>query len=104
MAGLTEYSERCGGMYPPLTVTVLRARAVTVIEIRGELRLDTAPIVLAAGMKELAEQPAGLLLDVGGMQLGDELGVTVISTLARRAERDPGIRVVVARPTPAVRR
>lgn len=103
MAGLAEHSKRAVAC-PPLTVTVLRSRAVTVIEIRGELRLDTAPIVRVAGMKELAEQPAGLMLDVGAMKLGDELGLTVISALARRANRDPGIRVVVARPSPAVRR
>jgi anti-sigma regulatory factor (Ser/Thr protein kinase) len=103
MAGLAEYPEPCSGIGPPLTVTVLRKRAVSVIEIWGELRLDTAHIVLAAGMKELAEEPAGLMLDVAGMELGDELGVTVISTLARRAARDPGIRVVLARPAPALR-
>jgi anti-anti-sigma regulatory factor len=61
------------------TIRVDRSEPIVVIEIVGELRLDTAHRLLATGLKELAEVPVGLVLDVGGMSFGDKLALTVIS-------------------------
>jgi anti-anti-sigma factor len=86
----------------PLTLRVDRSQPVVVIEVAGELGLENASRLFAVGLKELAEEPVGLVLDVGGMRLGEKLGLTVISALARRAERDRGIRVVLSGVSPAI--
>jgi anti-sigma regulatory factor (Ser/Thr protein kinase) len=46
--------------------------------------------------KELADGRSGIVLDLTGVELADRLGLIVVPTLARRAERDHGVRVVAA--------
>ncbi|HXV94049.1 MAG TPA: ATP-binding protein [Pseudonocardia sp.] len=87
-----------------LRIGVERSGGTVVVAISGELRLSTAETVLGTTMEELVEHPLGIVLDLGEAYLGDELGLTAISVLARRAERERGVRFVLATPSAAVRR
>ncbi len=81
-----------------LHIRVERTRRCSVIHLDGCLSLATASAVSTAVAKELAEGPVGVVIGLADVSLGDELGLNVIPTVARRAERQREIRVVVAAP------
>jgi GAF domain-containing protein/anti-anti-sigma regulatory factor len=81
-----------------LRIRVDRSRRCSVIHLIGSVSLTTASPVSTAVAKELAEAPAGIVIDLAGAALADELGASVIVSVARRAEREHETRVVVAAP------
>ena len=85
-----------------LHIRVDRSRRCSVIHLTGPVSLTTASAVSTAVAKELAEAPAGIVIDLARAGLGDELGISVIVSVARRAERDHETRVVVAAPSAAL--
>ena len=85
-----------------LHIRVDRSRRCSVIHLNGAVSLTTASAVSTAVAKELAEAPAGIVIDLANTALGDEPGISVIVSVARRAERDHETRVVVAAPPAAL--
>jgi GAF domain-containing protein/anti-anti-sigma regulatory factor len=83
-------------------IRIDRSRRCSVIHLTGAVSLTTASAVSTAVGKELAEAPAGIVIDLADAALGDELGISVIVSVARRAERDHETRVVVAAPPAAL--
>jgi anti-anti-sigma factor len=75
---------------------------VTVVRVAGALSLGNAHLLRRTVMKELAEDPIGVVLDLGGLQDHDELGLIMISTIAKRAARERGLRVALTATRPAV--
>jgi anti-anti-sigma regulatory factor len=78
------------------------SHSAAILRIVGELRLANARRVETAAMKLLAEAPVGLVLDVAELRLGDEMGLLIIPVIARRAEREHGLRVVLTGVPPPV--
>ncbi|MGW0522069.1 ATP-binding protein [Crossiella sp. NPDC003009] len=78
-----------------LTCQVDQSHPVTVVRPRGTLRVGSAPALRATVAKCLAEQPAGVLLDLTGLQLGDEVALTVFPALSRRAAEWPAVPVAL---------
>lgn len=78
-----------------LTCQVDQAHPVTVVRPRGELRVANAPALRACVAKCLAEVPAGVVLELSGLRLGDELALTVFPALNRRAAEWPGVPVAL---------
>jgi anti-anti-sigma regulatory factor len=76
---------------------------VPVLRVGGELCLVNAPLVEAETAKVLPEALLGLVLDLSDLRLGDELGLLILPMIARRAEREHGLRVALAGASTAVR-
>ena len=88
--------------WQPFSVTVSSDGDATTVTLSGEL--DMAAIESAGQAIDRAEQDDGMLvLDLSGLTFIDSTGLEVILRAARRAE-DSGRRLVVARPSPYVRR
>ncbi|MEV6597470.1 STAS domain-containing protein [Actinoplanes sp. NPDC051346] len=73
------------------------------VTIVGHLELADAAKVRNRLMKCLAEQPEALLLDVSALDVREPLALAVFSTIARQAERWPGIPVLLCAPRPSAR-
>ncbi|MEU7816965.1 STAS domain-containing protein [Pseudonocardia sp. NPDC049154] len=78
-------------------------RPVPVLRVGGELCLVNAPLVEVETAKILPEALLGLVLDLSDLRLGDELGLLILPMIARRAEREYGLRVALAGASTAVR-
>jgi hypothetical protein len=75
--------------------SVLRPDGVVRIMVTGRLRMQAAVALRATGMKWLAEEPTGIVVDLSAVAAFDQAAVTVLATLARAAAWWPGIRVGV---------
>ncbi|WHT22038.1 hypothetical protein N8J89_13525 [Crossiella sp. CA-258035] len=78
-----------------LTCQVDQDHPVTVVRPHGVLRIGSAPALRATVAKCLAEQPAGVLLELSGLRLGDEVALTVFQALTRRAAEWPAVPVAL---------
>ncbi len=65
------------------------------IAVTGRLRMQAAVALRATGMKWLAQEPTGIVVDLSAVAAFDQAAVTVLATLARAAAWWPGIRVGV---------
>src|SRR5438046_5200544 len=86
----------------PFTVTVAPDGDGARVVFTGEL--DLAGTDTARNAIEKAEETSGMLvLDLSGLTFMDSTGLEIVLRAARRAH-DSGRRLVVARPSPYVRR
>jgi anti-anti-sigma factor len=92
------------GPVPPLSAETTWADAKLVVRLAGELRRASLPQVRRILAKCLAEQPKTLVVDLAGVQVRDELALTVFATAARQAETWPGASLMLSIPDPAVAR
>ncbi len=79
-----------------LSFEVEHTYPVAVVRPRGGLDAYTAADLRAALLECLAEQPAGLVLDASDLSVVDDVGVTVLATVAQQSQRWPGTRFTVA--------
>ncbi|MFI5495650.1 STAS domain-containing protein [Actinoplanes sp. NPDC051859] len=75
-----------------------------VVTISGSLDLATVATVRMRLMKCLAEQPDALLINVPDLEVREPLALAVFATVARQAQRWPGVPVLVCGPQPEARR
>ncbi|WP_212844093.1 STAS domain-containing protein [Catellatospora sp. IY07-71] len=73
-------------------------RAAGRLDLAGSVRLRTLML------KALAEAPGALLVDLGGVEVEDEVALMVIPAVCRQAEAWPGCRVVLYGASPPVGR
>jgi anti-anti-sigma regulatory factor len=73
------------------------------LRVSGELGLETATHLRDALLKCVAEQPAGVIVDLGTLRVRDGSSLAVFNILVRWLAALPGSVVVLARPRPGVR-
>lgn len=82
---------------------VLESRSpVALVRVDGELNLATSVELRAALHKALAEQPVGIVVDVGGLTVEDDLTLTVFSGFAGTAAELAGCPVALCAPSATV--
>jgi anti-anti-sigma regulatory factor len=72
---------------PTLSARLERASARTVLRVRGTLRVDTAARLRELVSDALDDGPTELVLDLGDMVAGDDLGLWVLPAMAGDATR-----------------
>jgi anti-anti-sigma regulatory factor/anti-sigma regulatory factor (Ser/Thr protein kinase) len=65
---------------------------IALLRPRGVLDAYTAPDLRGALLECLTEQPAGLVIDVSDLAVGDDVALIVLASLARESLRWPGTR------------
>jgi anti-anti-sigma regulatory factor/anti-sigma regulatory factor (Ser/Thr protein kinase) len=80
----------------------VRRYPTAVLEVEGVLRGDTAPVLRAAVVKLLAEQPSAVVLDVSGVEVAEDLAVTVFGALAQHAAAAEPVALLLAAPSPSL--
>jgi anti-anti-sigma factor len=87
-----------------LGFTIDRLAEPLTVRVDGEIDMHTAPDLRATVSEVLAEQAAiTLRLDIGGVSFMDSSGLSAIIAVHKRLAAAAG-RLVLARPTPMVRR
>lgn len=93
-----------GGPYPFAVVTGgvttdLRA-GVIIVEFTGELTLRAKDVVRSTVFKCLVECPSAVVVDLGGLvDRTDGSSVAMLYALQRAAQADPGVALLLCRPT-----
>lgn len=82
----THLAERAGEA-PALSAGVEHASAHTVLRVRGTLRVDTAARLRELVSDALDDGPVQLVLDLGDMVAGDDLGLWVLPAMSGDAAR-----------------
>jgi anti-anti-sigma regulatory factor len=82
-----------------LTIEVDRAGAATVLRAHGVLDAYSAPDLRDALLDGIAEQGSGVIVDVSDLTVADDIGLTVLSTVAQLNRSWPGVGIVVAGPS-----
>jgi anti-anti-sigma factor len=78
------------------------ADEVVTLRLRGTLRADTAPVLRAAVLKSLTDEPAAVVIDMAGVDEIDDLGLIILPTLARALAAWPGAKLAVTRASPRI--
>jgi anti-anti-sigma factor len=91
-------SERVDGS--DLRCVVERDAPVSLVRLVGRLDLTTAPAVRTALLKSLTSQPEVIVVDVSGVQVADELALSVFTAVSRHAAGWPGTTLVLAAAAP----
>jgi anti-anti-sigma regulatory factor/anti-sigma regulatory factor (Ser/Thr protein kinase) len=73
-----------------------------VLRLSGILDLATAPTMRFALETTLAIQPAGLIVDVSDLRVGDEIQLTGLTSVAKRAAAWPGCPMALSGPSQAL--
>jgi anti-anti-sigma regulatory factor/anti-sigma regulatory factor (Ser/Thr protein kinase) len=81
-----------------LTCRPERDFPVAVLKVVGSLDILTAPTVRRAVHRCLADQPAAVLVDVEGMEVGEPLALAVFAALTRQAAEWPNVPIVLCAP------
>lgn len=71
-------------------VEVEHSLPVAVVRPTGRLDAYSAPELQTALLAALSHQPAGVLVDAGGLEVVDDVGLAVLASVARESERWPG--------------
>ena len=72
---------------------------VVVVRPRGVLDAYTAADLRGALLECVAEQPVGVLVDASELSVIDDIGLTVLATVAQQSAHWPGTRFALAAPT-----
>ena len=90
-------------MEPSIRVSVRRAPCLVQVTVDGELDLLTGPVLRASLEPVVAEAPALLVLDLGGVRFIDAAGLrpVLVQALALSAA---GGQLVLSRPSPMLQR
>jgi anti-anti-sigma regulatory factor len=90
------------GLVAPVTVLVcvLEARLpVALVRLTGHLNLATSPQLRTALHRALTEQPSGIVVDLAGLTLDDDLALTVFTGFAGTAAELAGCPVALCAPS-----
>ncbi len=80
----------------PLTFTTDQVDTVTVLDVAGEVDLDTADLLRAEAEKALSDRPPELVLDLTGVDFLDSSGLGALLSLQRRLADEGGfLRLVI---------
>lgn len=85
-----------------LDISTEQLDTATVIRIAGEVDLRTSPQLRSAVTERIADKPARVIVELGGVSYMDSSGVGTLVYLKREAER-AGCRLVLAGLQPRVR-
>jgi anti-sigma regulatory factor (Ser/Thr protein kinase)/anti-anti-sigma regulatory factor len=86
-------------MAEQLRCEVERSASLATVRLHGSVRADTAPILRAAVLKTLTDEPAAVIIDVSAVTV-DDLGLAVFPMLARAAAAWPGTKLIITRADP----
>ncbi len=75
---------------------VEHTRPVVIVRPHGVLDAYTAPDLRAVLLDCLVEQPTGVVVDTSRLMIADDLGLTVLGSVARESMHWPGSRFIVA--------
>ena len=81
-----------------LSIELNRTRPIVRLRASGTLDAFTAPDLSAALLEAVAEQPAGVLIEVDDLLVTDEVGLTVFATVGAQNRIWPGCGLVLAGP------
>lgn len=84
-------------------VTTDTSERSTVLALRGELDVATAPALESALRAAFGASPTSMVVDLSDLSFLDSTGIRVLATAARRAESD-GCSIVLMAPTQQVLR
>jgi anti-anti-sigma regulatory factor len=84
-----------GATNDQLTWSVEGTIAVPVVRLRGHLTGATVALVRIALLKGLTDQPAALVVDVGGLACADPLWLSVLAAVSREASDWPGSELIL---------
>jgi len=73
---------------------------VVTLSPRGVLDAYTAPDLRAAMLDAVAEQGAGVIVDVSELTVGDDIGLAVLSSVGQENRRWPGVGLTLASASP----
>lgn len=90
-------------MESSIKVSVHRAPSLVQVTVDGELDLLTGPVLSASLEPVVAEAPALLVLDLGGVRFIDAAGLRAVVVQAR-ALSEAGGQLVLSRPSPMLQR
>jgi anti-anti-sigma factor len=82
-----------------LTIELERTKAVVTVRPRGVLDAFTAPDLRAALVDSVAEQTSGVVVDVSDLAIADDVGLTVLATVAQQNRHWPTVGLVVSGPS-----
>lgn len=82
-----------------LSVDVEQRLPVVVVRPRGVLDAYTAADLRAGLLTCLADQPPGIVIDTTELSVVDEIGLTVVASVAQQSERWPGTRFALTADT-----
>lgn len=85
---------------PELRCVVEREAPLAVLRVSGVLDGRSANSLLKAVARPLPAHPSAIVVDVGGMLVGDRTALTVLATAARQAAQWPGVPLVLCSPNP----
>ena len=81
-------------VHQKLDISVYRESNETIVELTGEIDLQTAPRLTGAVDAALAEDPARVVLDMGGVTFCDSRGLGTLVVLSRAATRSRAVLVL----------
>lgn len=81
-------------VHQKLDISVYRESNETIVELTGEIDLQTAPRLSGAVDAALAEDPARVVLDMGGVTFCDSRGLGTLVVLSRAATRSRAVLVL----------
>jgi anti-anti-sigma regulatory factor len=82
-----------------LTIEVERAHPVVTLSPHGVLDAYTAPDLRAAMLEAVADQGAGVIVDVSDLTVGDDIGLAVLSSVGQENRRWPAVGLILAGPS-----
>lgn len=81
-------------VHQKLDISVYRESNETIVELTGEIDLQTAPRLSVAVDDALADDPARVVLDMGGVTFCDSRGLGTLVVLSRAATRSRAVLVL----------
>jgi anti-sigma regulatory factor (Ser/Thr protein kinase)/anti-anti-sigma regulatory factor len=87
-----------------LTIELNRTRPFVRMRASGVLDAFTAPDLSAALLEAVAEQAAGVLIEVDGLTVTDDIGLTVFATVGAQNQTWPACGLVMAGPNARLHR
>jgi len=81
-----------------LACVVESSRPVALVRLTGPLDLGSSVELRTALQKALAEQPSGVVIDLAGLTVEEDIALTAFSAFARTAAAWPGCPVVLCAP------
>lgn len=89
-------------MPEPLTWTVDESTERTLVAVRGQLALAGTGRLRTVLLKQLAEQPRALLVELATMTVAEPTALAVFTAVVRQAATWPGVPVLLCAPLPPV--
>ncbi|GAB7039610.1 MULTISPECIES: STAS domain-containing protein [Catenuloplanes] len=85
---------------PPLSTEVDQIGTRTLVRLRGDLTLSSAPQVRLALSRCLVDVPDALIVDLAGLRVREPVALSVFRTVAWQAAMWPGVPLLLCAPGP----